>query len=459
MLVSLRVSLELLAYYNAKMMYSSGTLSKISPLMVTYITHSIVAFLILQDLVQMRRKYFSTLQRETGLRYTKFLCFTFILSFIFNLSHVPKYFSLNKFTDLFIVSISCLSVIATHWLCVLTRRKSLTFTGITVTVIAFFGVFLLFGEECKTRDQWILATLLLVGSIFSGFYTVFMKIFMDIRYKNNKLEIVLENNETKQNTKKQAELETDHDTKKEKSEKTENCLKTEKEDVITEAEMKKNGKNRKQKIKVKKVAENNISKFVKKEKHHKKQSSNQNIPEQSNDSFNQKNNNNQVEMCVLEQHPFSKYKKNQEIIEFDHISKNLAQKIIYSFIYKINRKNVTIQQFNDLSFMRHYLGTTGILTLLFYWPMIILPLDTIKPSFGVHGVRLVIHIILSNIFSVLQNVLYFVLVTCRSPHFIQLSGMILQPTIICLEILMTMTCFTKRLVGFACIFSSLFFIG
>lgn len=137
---------------------------------------------------------------------------------------------------------------------------------------------------------------------------------------------------------------------------------------------------------------------------------------------------------------------------------NYMQTFIQSFVHKINRKNVTEQQLSDLSFMRHYLGTTGILTLLLYWPMIIIPLDALQPTFGVHGSRLLIHVVISNILSISQNILYFVLVTCRSPHFVQLSRMILQPTIICVEMLMVMTCFTKRLVGFGCIFGSLFFI-
>lgn len=518
-LVSLRLILELLAYYNAKLMYSSSTSNAISPLLITYITHSVVSFLILQDVISLRKKYFGLVAEQTGLRSRTFFFYTFILSFIFNLSHIPKYFSLNKFSDLFIVSFSCLSVLATHWLCVFTRRKKFSVIGLFVTVASGCGVYLLIVEECNSRDRMVLAVLLFVGSVFSGFYTVFMKIFMERR----KTGVINESANCVENVRKctiggascqgqycqpegvstnrvscqgqYCQLEgvnTNHANEGVESSISKAIIPdVTKETNTSSIENKKPFLRNQEKAlerncvpkSIQNILESGKKKSLKKDgiwknlKFFEKEIKNErgNIINKMN-TFNvwetkeRTHIKNDCKNCNKIENIERPYEKEpdkaltlvvnkENAPERENVNiKNYTQDIIQSFIRKINNENVTQQQISDLSFMRHYLGTTGILTLLFYWPMIIVPLDILKPTFGVHGVRLAIHVVLSNILSFSQNILYFILVTCRSPHFVQLSGMILQPTIICFEMLMVMTCFTKRLVGFGCIFGSLFFM-
>lgn len=466
-LVSLRLFFELLAYYNAKLMYSSTTSSVVSPLLITYITHSVVSFLVIQDVLTMKKGYFASIYKDTGVPPTYFLFFTFVLSFIFNLSHIPKYFSLNHFSDLFIVSFSCLSVIATHWLCVVTRRKRLTCTGVIVTVIAFIGVYLLVTDECKTYERWLLALLLFIGSVFSGFYTVFMKIFMEIRPKCRSMlgrDMLIKICGADMDSKECYDCAANVNVNDDDGNDINGRLNVNDDNGNVNAN---NG---------------NISNHV---NDNGNDNGNNNV-NNSNDNVNNKRNDrmvgssdaytdhnaNKTKINFHEQLDDVNKKETRSLTVLDELisdkqpfsdengrgTTNYMQHFIQCIMQKISRKGVTAQQLSDLSFMRHYLGTTGILTLLCYWPMIIIPLDSINPTFGVHGVRLVIHVIISNILSVSQNILYFVLVTCRSPHFVQLSGMILQPTIICVEMLMVMTCFTKRLVGFGCIFGSLFFV-
>ncbi|ELQ75524.1 putative transporter, partial [Trachipleistophora hominis] len=556
-LVGLRLTLELFAYYNAKLMYSSSTSSMISPLLITYITHSVVSFLVIQDVFTMRKNYLRSIYRDTGLPPGTFLLFTFILSFIFNLSHIPKYFSLNKFSDLFIVSFSCLSVIATHWLCVVTKRKKMSVMSIVLTLIAGFGVLLLVKEECGTADRWLLALLLFVGSIFSGFYTVFMKIFMEIRpYRNDRarreerhasrsdrgccIEHALKTGNFVKNKRTAAGCTNEHVHVFREMEKSpaaacdKNAIEIQRrlkatssgnilivdqrssKDIILEQRIGKaenagtsvtgpdtakcmegtgDGKGAKNGEEcVCCVNKPTITRFEDEHVQAKRVSPAACAPFMNGDSTanfqfclndgNSANNTSDYEKLAAQENAWNGDGDNERQ-EFDFVevhrgskneisdkqpfkrsdtpnrssaTSNYMQTFIQSFVYKINKKDVTEQQLSDLSFMRHYLGTTGILTLLFYWPMVIIPLDALQPTFGVHGTRLLIHVVISNILSISQNILYFVLVTCRSPHFVQLSGMILQPTIICVEMLMVMTCFTKRLVGFGCIFGSLFFI-
>lgn len=515
----------------------------------------------------MKKNYLGSIYRDTGVPPGTFLLFTFILSFIFNLSHIPKYFSLNKFSDLFIVSFSCLSVITMHWLCVMTKRKKMTGVGVIVTLVAGFGVFLLVKEECGTADRWLLALLLFVGSIFSGLYTVFMKIFMEIRpYRNNRSErerngtdgldkeccidhaLIMKNLEkdqhyegdkrthggrekrdthiydrgsvkllcrlkdkngfltTSQGSSIDAVLQIQNGTtgevngssnaegnddekrkcgdseKREESEKRENSEKR----VESEGMCKKCADRLHREEKRKSAgcqAKDNCAantiygdveavdfKFHLNNEHkirnvtdHEVLAGRENVRDGSEDNTMNGDQRHKFDLVEIHRHNEGEignirpFKQPTAPGRFSATS-NYMQTFIQSFVHKINKKNVTEQQLSDLSFMRHYLGTTGILTLLLYWPMIIIPLDALQPTFGVHGSRLLIHVVISNILSISQNILYFVLVTCRSPHFVQLSGMILQPTIICVEMLMVMTCFTKRLVGFGCIFGSLFFI-
>ncbi|KRH92013.1 putative transporter, partial [Pseudoloma neurophilia] len=114
---------------------------------------------------------------------------------------------------------------------------------------------------------------------------------------------------------------------------------------------------------------------------------------------------------------------------------------------------VSFDKIDNLIFMRQYLGLTGLITFLFYWPMLVLPID--KEG----DIQLYIHLILSNLLSISQNTLYFFMITIKSPYFIQTSGLILQPSIVLIEMLRKMQYFTNRLIGFCTIFGTLLFIG
>lgn len=482
-LIVLRVGLELLAYYNAKVMYRTGEFqSRISPLFITYLTHSIVSFLILQDIIKSKFRYLKKVEQETNLTPKRFLFFTFLLSFIFNLSHIPKYFSLNKFSDLFIVSVSCLSVLSTHWLCIFTGRKRITFTCVLFTFLSTCGLIILVMDECKIARKFILAILLFAGSIVGGFYTVFMKIFMDHRSRGysraqRQLPVV-----EPANSSQKSELQNSQSISNTQNTTVEPFY----DDISSDKfvnHQKINTINFNDQIDVDTLTqsmdtEDTLKGMVPFESHDslERQSSDENtLMKSQNESFDdlqtkndQKVDQNDVKNLNSEENR----NKTVHLNVSEQITENVVEtlnnpgssenemsmdKFTWYLISLINRDKIKNNKIRDLLFMKHYLGTTGILTLFLYWPMIIFPMH--KQSLSINGIRLLFHVFMCNLLSVSQNVLYFVLVTVKSPHFIQLSGMILQPTIICLEMIMNMTCFTLRLVGFGLIFISLFFIG
>ncbi|KRH92675.1 putative transporter, partial [Pseudoloma neurophilia] len=197
-------------------MYSKGEKDGISPLFVTYLTHSIIICFIVHDLIKNRSNYLNYLKNIIRIKLKAFFWYTIGLSFIFNLSHIPKYMAMNKLSDVFIVSVGCLSVHTAFWLEYLFLRgiksnqqdDSLNQTDLNqnrnfkkcnriqmiknclLTLLSILATALLFLDECHDFKQLFLGAMLIFGSICDGFYTVFLKVVI----KKRRAQICKENN-------------------------------------------------------------------------------------------------------------------------------------------------------------------------------------------------------------------------------------------------------------------------
>lgn len=604
LLIVLRVSLALLAYYNAKMMYSHGENEGVSPLFVTYLTHSVISFFILQDILVKKMNYLASLRNNVG-DLKKFLVQTCILSLIFNLSHIPKYFAMNKLSDVFIVSVGCLSVHTTYWVEKFIEwysksnknRQDVEFHREISTILegdaslgdehsdlSFKGTNTdldTLNDGAKSRENRGKKSK--VAKIKD--YKHSNKQKSDIAYENLEQETVEKNKDYKQVIKQKSDI--SHENLEQE---TNVCMPLPEYHRNLPNEELRNHKKitdfnsyRTHKKKTSELESQTFNDFISSENEDNdtpsRMNTEQNISQDSDAERKKygteypfcidktikaedlislfknislsvlsligtilvfldeckrmkqfligaflvlgsicdgiytvwlkkliKNNQRRIivkkrnESIFLVQKPFQnntedglpgkirttepietigehKYNKNFEEVEAevrifpsklqfhddsqvqsDHQSminqepQMFLDKLMSKYTPKQNDRN----KIENLIFIRHYLGLTGLITFLFYWPILILPLNK---EGGKGGLLLLFHIFLSNILSVSQNVLYFFMITVKSPYFIQTSGLILQPSIVLIEMIRKMKYFTNRLMGFFFIFGTILFIG
>ncbi|EPR78212.1 hypothetical protein SLOPH_504 [Spraguea lophii 42_110] len=139
-------------------------------------------------------------------------------------------------------------------------------------------------------------------------------------------------------------------------------------------------------------------------------------------------------------------------LQINFIEKQKSKKT--SIFKNFFKKRINAKFYKNLKFIKHYIGLTGLITLLFYWPFIFIsdPHPTFNP-------KLIIHIILATILSFTQNILYYILITSQTPQFVQITGILLQPTITLIEIVTHGFKGYFNIIGFILIFISFIVIN
>ncbi|TBU20529.1 hypothetical protein CWI38_0057p0090 [Hamiltosporidium tvaerminnensis] len=541
-IILVRVVLESLAYYNAKIMYTCSSIQHISPILTMYLTHSSGCLIILKDMVKYRLKYFEKMEKDTGVGRRTFMVRVVVLSIFYNLCHIPKFYSMKCLRDAYIVSIYGSSVLFSHVFSLIFNIEKISRKGVFSMVLCLAGLVVIVLDDVSCRKHYVWAIICFLAAVFSGLYTVLLKICIEIPEKVKKIK----NNNLRQkeidfyetsNNELQKELEIGNDYEiKEKMENTgtkdfapnshenKECnleignkkdLRT--RDFIVNSKKNKDinlesGKN----IKDLRMKTCIISSLDNSEKNLEKTNNGCDVTEEhfliSNDILESSVEQNKKDLKMTEvkymisseanpeikkniKHGISKDSKidfktnlennsykfkpiSLEIQDFLPIESNITNELhclnekvnenhidtklhISNQIYippeiplntnivtnKSNKENkivkpnsniINIEKENlnrKLIYMKYYMGLTGLFTLLFYWPFLLLvnlkSIDEISiPTQG----RQIFHIFAANILSLCQNTIYLLLISYKSPVFAQVSGIFFQPTVVIIQL-------------------------
>ncbi|EJW05316.1 hypothetical protein EDEG_00619 [Edhazardia aedis USNM 41457] len=508
-IIGLRLVLELISYYNAKIMYSYTGISKISPVLTLYISHSMGTILFLSDIFTYRTKYFKKLRKETGMNPMRFLLCVTYLSLFYNLCHIPKFYAMNYISDVSIVSIYSSSVISTYLFAVMILSSSMQYRGVFGAILGTFGLILLLIGDKEMWNHRHMSITLFVSSIFAGMYGVLFKyslenkktikkgIFGSSDEKNENILDLIDNRKI-QNTRKVVEIDSESQSQSQSEENANKSpLTPEKNEPISEiynCESKSNQINKmviaqkdcfdssvlglNSQIDGENLNKNEISSDVSSYSESLEKTTCiclQNITKNDAEEAikNKKLSDlekNDLNFFSVDKNCVCRYKeenKNQAI-SFDKFSKtqkniSLVQNNIdfYEMKHEIatNSTNLSLrtnadrpvkksskkykvfgyelapENYRKLMFMRHYMALTGLVTFMLYWPGIVF----IK-KFDLENIYIptsplpLLHLLIANIVSITHNIIYFVIVCSRSPLFGQISGIILQPTFLFIQI-------------------------
>lgn len=361
-----RLFLETISYYNAKIMYSYKGMSKVSPILTLYLTHSMGTILFLRDLYKYKGNYLNKITMDTGIKAKEFIVSVAWLSLFYNLCHIPKFYAMNYLTDVSIVTIYGASVLFTYVFSIAALETIIDKEGLVSLAMGIIGVFLLLLGDKSIGYHSIMCVVLFVSSLFSGMYAVLFKKAM-VPHKS-----VLD-----------------------------------KIDELSQA----------------------------------KQLSDEIIENKSNEIvFNTETENKKItgEQANLD---FYSIETKDEITADTSIDKivDRSEKVKYendtenqNYFYK---KELSRETKRRINFMRHYMSLTGLLTLLLYWPgLVFVHHMKIEPIHIPFQILPLFHVFIANTISLVHNVIYFIIICSRSPLFAQISGIILQPTFLFIQI-------------------------
>lgn len=453
-----RLFLETVSYYNAKTMYALKGYNKLSPLLVLYLTHSLGTILFLRDLIVHRSSYIKKVEKDTRLSFKFMVLSTAFLSLFYNLCHIPKFYAMNFLSDVSIVSIYGCSVIFTYIFAVVLINAKLDSVGMFSVSLGVLGMLLLVWNDNSLNKHIYLVSCVCISSVLSGMYGVFFKMVMchDVNNKNKECLNCLEKDRLVYNV---SDGKADR-TKQECDE----CIKR-------YAETRKQAGNTK-------IAEQhkNTDAYVEYKDDYNYSFAENRAKFENNSYEGEVNSNNSKQQCyshrsscsksngqdsLLNGHPndqkdctcFDKYhNKNSsqkannananpslESSEVELYNKNLNRKIEFKNVEDKEKHfmkyKITNETYRKLMFMRHYMSLTGLITFVLYWPGLYIVHcrgceDISLPT----KIRPIIHIVIANIFSVLHNIIYFVIVAVKTPLFAQISGIIMQPTFLFISI-------------------------
>ncbi|KAM0686781.1 hypothetical protein COBT_001990 [Conglomerata obtusa] len=396
-IIAFRLFLETIAFYNAKMMYSYST--RISPLLTLYITHSTGTFLFLYDLYKHRNRYPAYIKKDLGISLGMMLMHVAYLSLFYNLCHIPKFYAMNCMSDVSIVSIYGASVLCTYIFSVCVMDTSVDKTGVMALLIGIIGVFFLLLRDLSLGKYIVLCSWVVGSSILSGLYGVLFKLSMNpclstvnkdehkkkLENQQKQSNINLENKEDKilYNSRINFHIKEPNLNFYEYDEKLDSSVETSSGNII----------DKKLKIKEDENINLNVKTLIK--------------------GFNESS--------------FANIVKNKDIGINDDEPASMQE--------LLTKKEITGETKQKLLFMRHYMGLTGLVTFLFYWPGLYFVRYTIDETMNFpYSSRSIIHLAIATMVSLSHNLVYFMIVAARTPLFAQVSGIILQPTFLFISI-------------------------
>lgn len=384
------------------MMYALKGVSKISPVVTLYITHSMGTIIFLNDIYRHRTNYTRKIKEETGVRFWPFFLNVLWLSLFYNLCHIPKFYAMNYLSDISIVSLYGASVLFTYVFAVCILRSRVDGKGLISLMIGALGVFLLLFNDVTIRKHVLLFFWITFSSVFSGLYGVLFKLALKPGSSlSDKIESISRVG-TKDNQ----------------------CIKC--------------GSNCVSSICSTKSVKDIVRKF-------------------DNPGGENKNKENIDFFAVRDSLRSTIESSDGHIVCKDERVVYDKETPRFSFL----QMDISDEMHRKILFMKHYMSLTGLVTLLFYWPgLYYLHKYKIESIALPHRMRPLIHVCLANIISFCHNLVYFIIVSSRSPLFAQISGIILQPTFLFIQILKNngYTCLTE-LIGCSLSFFSFLFLS
>lgn len=457
LIIIARLFLETVSYYNAKTMYALEGYDKLSPLLVLYLTHSLGTLIFLKDLIVHRKNYVKRVVEDTQLPF-KFLVYSVIfLSLFYNLCHIPKFYAMNYLSDVSIVSIYGCSVIFTYIFAVVLINAKLDSVGVLSVSLGVLGMVLLVWNDNSINSHLYLVMCVCISSILSGMYGVFFKMVMCYKIDDKTIECLnclekdklcyseyaQDDNKVEKRCddciKKYQEMHNDANNDKVRSKDGEVI-----DEKNTDANPNYQGANDNlgvvngETVHLESQYANHNHTDIRPEPVY--QIDNQNKPQNVDYLL---NNHRDIKHTTRDQNFSSSRSSNSshvlESSEIEMHGKNINHEIEfkskkdgqkYFFRYKI-----TNETYRKLMFMRHYISLTGLVTLTLYWPALYLVHSSGCEDISLpKNIRPILHVIIANIFSLMHNLIYFVIVAVKTPLFAQISGIIMQPTFLFISI-------------------------
>ncbi|RVD91682.1 hypothetical protein TUBRATIS_18570 [Tubulinosema ratisbonensis] len=357
-----------MAYYNARYL---TIYTKLSPGLIIYLTHSFVSLFLIYDLLKYKKNFFSVISKRIGIPFKKFLFLVFFLSLFHNLKSFIRFFCFIKLNDCTVISLSCINVLFTKYLFsrVIMNHKEkiiLCFISLSVLVIIF------------TEKSIVSSLGMLLTSFFSSLYNVLYK----------RLVVETENLDTK----------------------IESLLEKKKE-ILKGKERKKLRNFYKKRISSNNLLEENTSKS-----------------EIISNSFSDQSLL-ETEENLIEIENFSEFTENKEILNFEPFDRKTHEMNNPNEISNFFKKETKTKDKKTYFVTYYFIIFSGLITLLFYWPILFFDFEceiTWRGAF---------HCTLGICLSQLIIFFHFALIGFFTPVFAQLSNVFFKLSIFTFNIL------------------------
>lgn len=341
--------------------------TKLSPGLIIYLTHSFVSLFLIYDIIKYKKNFFGVISKRIGIPFDKFLFRVFFLSLFHNLKSFIRFFCFIKLNDCTVISLSCTNVLFTKYFF---SRVVLNYKERVLFFIVSLSILVIIYTE-----KSVISTLgMLLTSFFSSLYNVLYKrLMVKTETLDQKITKLLEN----------------------------------KKEILKAKEKKK------------------IREFYKS-----RSSSMNDLTNSSKFNLEEPLINFSEERKSFDSENLSQFSEEKEILNFIPFDKKINPKEFNNEICNLIKLENNKKETKKTYFVTYYfIIFSGLITLLFYWPVLLFDFECEV------SLRGIFHCSLGICLSQLIIFLHFALIGFFTPLFAQLSNVLFKFSIFTLNIL------------------------